>query len=540
MPMRKSLSFERLRKAAQVRSGARDAHKFQFEIYIGACAGIDLTRRDLVGRTFSVKVSRQAKIAMTHGAVPDEEGIVRWDEVLGLGVTLYASKKGGQLFSEKAFRLVVLANPDGKRHKRHTEIASFEINLAAFASLDPAERITDEQLPLLPKATHAQWPELGLSIRAVFLRDADAASENSLGPEGFTPAAGGAAGEQDLSGFEQDVHAAPPPRADPAGPFDDEPAVDQPDDVLSRAEALFASAGAFGKRSAERPAEVDDSSPPAKPQSPTRVQAETLWTRSPTAEDPPKGIFSVNRVDDGDAAQDAHGSGSALMLGRTPKGYAKEGTAGATGGAAASPASPGTPGKLSSRWPPPAAADDDASADTSDEDTDGGNPWASAAGGLRSTPAAPALAPSASPISRPESAEKSAEIDGLRAELSSAQSRIAELRVRLDAAEGSLRAQRDMADELRREVKEATAARAHGGGVEAARADAKAAEAAKEAAVSALKEAGAQSQAQVPSPPRPTPPKLTFFTRGSDLGLLVRRRSSTRRRSAGSSRWPRR
>ena len=256
--------------------------------------------------------------------------------------------------------------------------------------------------------------------------------------------------------------------------------------------------------SAEEPAEVDDSSPPAKPQSETRVQAETLWTRSPTAESPPQGMFAVNRVDDGDAAQDAHGSGSALMLGRTPKGYAKEGTAGATGGTAASHASPGTPGKLSSRWPPPAADDDDASADTPDDDADGadgGNPWAAAAGGPRPTPTTPVLAPASSPISRSESAEKSAEIDGLRAELSSAQSRIAELRVRLDAAEGSLRAQRDMADELRREVtKEATAARAHGSGVEAARAEARTAEAAKEAAVSALKEAGAQSHAQVPCP----------------------------------------
>ena len=74
---------------------------------------------------------------------PGSTGLLQatFDEACSLVCTLYASKKADTAFSEKAYKR--LPPPRAGPAAAEERLASAELNLAAFATMDPAAKKTD-------------------------------------------------------------------------------------------------------------------------------------------------------------------------------------------------------------------------------------------------------------------------------------------------------------------------------------------------------------------------------------------------------------
>ena len=220
-------------KAAQ----KSDKSKHHFEVTLRNCADLDNVDESSV---VLVQIARGAKVVQSSkvrvvaptdrlsGGInllkkslqPGSTGLLQatFDEACSLVCTLYASKKADTAFSEKAYKVSLLLAQDRRPPK---ELASAELNLAAFATMDPAGKKTDHTLHLMPRGLSKKGgkaaaggyagPQLGLEVHALFLKDVKVDDdEESLSSQqiggGFsaTPSsAGGERSEQDLGGFDE-------------------------------------------------------------------------------------------------------------------------------------------------------------------------------------------------------------------------------------------------------------------------------------------------------------------------------------------------
>ena len=180
-------------KAAQ----KSDKSKHHFEVTLRNCADLDNVDESSV---VLVQIARGAKVVQSSkvrvvaptdrlsGGInllkkslqPGSTGLLQatFDEACSLVCTLYASKKADTAFSEKAYKVSLLLAQDRRPPK---ELASAELNLAAFATMDPAGKKTDHTLHLMPRGLSKKGgkaaaggyagPQLGLEVHALFLKD---------------------------------------------------------------------------------------------------------------------------------------------------------------------------------------------------------------------------------------------------------------------------------------------------------------------------------------------------------------------------------
>ncbi len=185
----------------------REASKFQFELTVHGLKGLDHS----LAADLCVQIVRGPKVVVT-GAASVAVGAASWEEAKTLVCTLHASKKSDVMFSEKTFGVKVLAM---KRGVPKSELASAELNLASFATIDARSTTTEHTLLLTPKGapkSAPSGPELSLTVTATFLKDLEVdPDEQSMssqmpalgaGPSGVR-ATEGLASEQDLRGFEE-------------------------------------------------------------------------------------------------------------------------------------------------------------------------------------------------------------------------------------------------------------------------------------------------------------------------------------------------
>ena len=181
-------------KAAQ----KSDKSKHHFEVTLRNCADLDNVDESSV---VLVQIARGAKVVQSSkvrvvaptdrlsGGInllkkslqPGSTGLLQatFGEACSLVCTLYASKKADTAFSEKAYKVSLLLAQDRRPPK---ELASAELNLAAFATMDPAGKKTDHTLHLMPRGLSKKGgkaagrraprgPQLGLEVHALFLKD---------------------------------------------------------------------------------------------------------------------------------------------------------------------------------------------------------------------------------------------------------------------------------------------------------------------------------------------------------------------------------
>ena len=116
----------------------REASKFQFELTVHGLKGLDHS----LAADLCVQIVRGPKVVVT-GAASVAVGAASWEETKTLVCTLHASKKSDVMFSEKTFGVKVLAM---KRGVPKSELASAELNLASFATID-ARSMSTEHTP---------------------------------------------------------------------------------------------------------------------------------------------------------------------------------------------------------------------------------------------------------------------------------------------------------------------------------------------------------------------------------------------------------
>ena len=179
----------------------REASKFQFDLTVHSLNGLD----HAPATEIVVQIARGPKVVVT-GIAPVTAGEARWEESKTLVCTLYASKSTSKLFSDKAFVVKLLAL---KKGVPRLELATAELNLGGFASIDARGHPVSHTLRLTPKGAPRapSGPELHLTIGSTYLKDLEVdPDEQSISSElpgfGAAPSSRADASEQDLRGFD--------------------------------------------------------------------------------------------------------------------------------------------------------------------------------------------------------------------------------------------------------------------------------------------------------------------------------------------------
>jgi hypothetical protein len=157
--------------------GKREIYKYQFEMHVRGITGLDSLPNEAATNELAIHVGKHGKLAPSRG-VRAEGGCARWDETLTIVSTLYKSKKHGRTFSEKIFRVSLMAlGACRAKHRRLVELAHAQIDIGDFAVLEAGAHRTERRLHLSggkaasSPASSAMaglpmfGPELGLEVR---------------------------------------------------------------------------------------------------------------------------------------------------------------------------------------------------------------------------------------------------------------------------------------------------------------------------------------------------------------------------------------